>query len=622
MNEAIAQTLATATQHFAVGQLDLASACYASILARDPNHVEALSGLGVIASQTGNYQEAIRYFTRGVAAGGASAFCWNNLGVAHTAAGNLADAAAAFEEALRARPDFTEALNNLGVVLEHQKDLERAAECHRQAIRVRPGFAPSYFNLGNVLKKQGKREEAMAAYTQGLKLNPDHAEAHNDLGTLFHEQGDLEGAANCYRQALIARSGYADASSNLATTLKEQGLLDEALAQFHGTLELQPDHPRALANLSQFVAEGRYRFGADDLARLEARLASGQGSAMERSLFAFTLATVFDQQGAVDEAFAYYRQANELRRGIFQASNRAFDAEKHRAAVDHLVATFDRAYFSRVHGWGVDTELPVFVVGMPRSGSTLLEQILASHPQVHGAGEFLRIIGVAGRQESATGQDDPDRVSDFLKDRATAQATARTYLRQLAELGGPALRVIDKALGNFLYLGVIAALFPRARVIHCRRDPLDVCLSCYIQNFKDLNFVWSLEDIGAYHRQYERVMGHWSKVLPLRIHEVRYEDLVACPEEAIRNLVAHCGLSWDERCLAFHNNPRPVQTASTLQVRRPLSARSIGRWKRYRAHLAPLLSAMGQPSDHSVDYARANKAEPSCRDPERNWLAS
>jgi hypothetical protein len=340
---------------------------------------------------------------------------------------------------------------------------------------------------------------------------------------------------------------------------------------------------------------------------------------VERSLFCFTLAGEHARAGHTDEAFAAYRQAYELRRGLLQDRGQAFDAARHRAYVDRLIAAFDPAYFRRAAGWGSDSELPVFVVGMPRSGSTLVEQILASHPQVFGAGELGELPRLTARLAKAAGSADPQRTPLPLPDEATARQLAAALLGQLTRLGGGATRVVAKTLENFLLLGVIATLFPRARVIHCRRDPLDVALSCYFQNFQSLDFTWSLDDIAAYYREYERLMAHWHRVLPLPIHEVCYEDLVRRQEEVSRALLAHCGLDWDERCLAFFENRRAVRTASTLQVRKPISTQSIGRWQRYRAHLGPLLSALGEQG--AVSAAVPPRLPDPARTPEPHTAA-
>jgi tetratricopeptide (TPR) repeat protein len=528
-----------------------------------------------------------------VACGGTNASAWKSLADMHVAVGNLRAGVANYEEAIRLRPDFAIAHDLLGITWQHLGEWGRAVLCHRQAIRLSPSLAPAHNNLGNALKGQGKWAEALEAFEQAHRLEPARPQFAFNLGVTLHEQGDLDRAALYYREALRLQPEYADASSNLATVFKEQGLFDEAIAQFQETLKLQPDHALAYYNLGKFAAEGRYSFAPEELDRIKAFLASGRCSAPEGSLCCFAVAMVLDKQGSYDEAFSYYQQANDLKKRLLEEQNIVFDAHRHEALIDRIIATYDRTYFDRVKGWGVAVDLPVFIVGMPRSGSTLVEQILASHPRVFGAGEigevprFISQLAAQISSLSTEGKEAP------LDDQNAARDQAADYVQRIAALGKGAARVTIKTLDNFLHLGLIATLLPRARIIHCRRDPLDICLSCYFQSFQS-DFAWSLEDIGAYYRAYERLMAHWASVLPVAIYDLGYEDLIHDQETVTRKLLAYCGLDWDERCLDFFKTRRAVQTASAVQVRKPISAKAIGRWRHYRSHLGPLLRALGR----------------------------
>jgi hypothetical protein len=415
----------------------------------------------------------------------------------------------------------------------------------------------------------------------------------HDLAVNLHEQGDLDRAVSYYRQALCLKPGDADISTNLAIALTEQGLLDAAAAQLQETLRFQPDHAKAYHLLSQLAAEGRYHFAPEEIERLRVVLASNRSSASDLSLCSFALARVLNQQGCHDEAFHYFQQGNNLNKRVLKERNISFDARAHEALIDRIIATYDQAYFERVKGWGTDSDLPVFIIGMPRSGSTLVEHILASHPQVVGVGE----IGEIHRLIAKSGTNGKPYAALLLPDQPAAEKLAADYLQWLAKAGQGAARVVNKTLENSLHVGMIATLFPRARIIHCRRDPIDMCLSLYFANIHNVPFASSLEDIGAFHRGYDKLMAHWSRVLPMRIHEVCYEELIHNQEAVTRKLVAHCGLDWDERCLTFFNTRRNVRTISTMQVRKPISAQAIGRWKNYRAHLGPLFKALGRATE-------------------------
>jgi tetratricopeptide (TPR) repeat protein len=592
--------MATAAEYFAMalryhgaGDLALAEQYSLAVLKDQPGHAEALHLLGVIAWRQGNMSQAFDYLRRSLtASNGRNEHTWKHLGDVLVVMRNLPSAVTAYDEALRLRPNFGEAHDALGNALQHLGRWDRAVGCHREAVRFMPSSAQAYDNLGNALRGLEKWAEALVAFKQAFDLQPNSPELAYKLGISHHEQGDLDQAVAYYRQALRLRPAFADVCNSLATAFKEQGLFDEAIAQYQETLRLHPDHALAYFNLSKFAAEGRYQFAEDQVTRIKTFMTSPRCSASDCSLSCFTLAALLSKQGAYDEAFGHYREAKGLRRRYLQELNAAFDAPSHQAMVDRVIAVHDEAYFARVKGWGLATEMPVFIVGMPRSGSTLVEQILASHPNVFGAGEqgevpqfITRFVAEANRDLYAT---------PLLPDQNATRALGADYLQRIAQRGGGAQRVTIKTLQNFLHLGLIATLFPQARIIHCRRDPIDTCLSCFFTNFKNIDFALSLEDIGAYYAAYEKVMAHWSGVLPLEILEVTNEDLIQNQEAVTRKMLAYCGLDWQERCLTFWSTRRVVQTASSVQVRKPISAKGVGRWKHYRSHLGPLFKALGR----------------------------
>jgi tetratricopeptide (TPR) repeat protein len=601
-----ADAFETAIQYYRAGQLASAQQMFCYVLALAPEHAETLHFLGGISLQLGESEKAVEFFRRAAQAQTANPVFWNDLGATCIAAGRFAEGAAAIEQALRLRPDYPEAYNNLALASLQTGDVARAVECYEHAIRLRPDYAEAYSNLGNTLREQGQAEAAVAACEQALRLRPESAEAANNLGLALQETGQVEAAVEHYRNALQIRPHFADAANNLATAMKELGRLEEAAAEYRRALKLNPNHPLVYYNLSQLVADGRTTLHPEEFDRLKALVDRALGSPVERSVLNFALAAVLETQGSYDEAFHYYRRANDLRKQYLLGLNRAFDVAKHVARVDAIIDSFDEAYFESVHGWGADSELPVFILGMPRSGTTLVEQILASHPEVFGAGELGEMPRLMHGLATQAGNEKRYAPPRPLRSRVVADELGTGYLQHIQALGGPAQRVTVKTLENYLHLGIIATLYPRARVIYCRRDPLDVCVSCYCQNFQGSDFSWSLEDIGVYYRQVERLMKHWQGVLPIPIHEVRYEELIEKPEPITRALLDFCGLPWHPRCLAFFNNPRPVRTSSTVQVRKPLSKKSIGRWRRFESYLGPLMAALKGSHVASTEQNPAN----------------
>ncbi len=322
---------------------------------------------------------------------------------------------------------------------------------------------------------------------------------------------------------------------------------------------------------------------------LEALLARNRLSADDKKKLHFTLAKAFEEKADADAAFAHYRRGNELQRAAFAGQSLRFDAEAQDRLVARTEAVFTGQFFAERQSFGIASEAPVFVVGMPRSGTTLVEQIAASHPQVHGAGERWEMDVAAHNLSDTLGAQAPYPENVAELDEATAARLGEAYLGRLREVAGDAERVIDKLPFNYLRLGLIAVLLPRARVIHCRRDVRDTCLSCYFQNFS-IPYPWTTDlcEIGRYHRAYERLMAHWRSVLPRAMLEVDYEDLVADQEGQSRRIIDFLGLQWDPRCLDFHRTQRQVSTASAWQVRRPIYATSVGRWRAYERMLEPL----------------------------------
>ncbi len=337
---------------------------------------------------------------------------------------------------------------------------------------------------------------------------------------------------------------------------------------------------------------------AAELDRLQSSLDETPNSSEGRAELLFVLGKMLDDAGRFDEAFARYSSGNALALQKRRAAGQRCDADEYARRVDEWNAAYTPDYFARTRGWGEDSELPVFVVGMMRSGTSLVEQIAASHADVFGAGELVDIGQIATSLPFAQLQADAVR------------SAAGKQLQRLRTIGGPASRVIDKMPANVEHLGLIATLFPSARIILCRRDPRDTCLSCFFQPFSSGNlFTFDLAQCGRHHMQTDRLMAHWLKVLPLRMLEVQYEDLVADLEGQSRRIITFLGLPWSAACLDFHRTQRSVKTASAWQVRQPIYTRSVGRWRNYQRHLKPLFDALGAPPPKPPIASRPARSE-------------
>jgi tetratricopeptide (TPR) repeat protein len=498
--------------------------------------------------------------------------------------------------------------------------LEEAEACFRRAVAEAPDRPEGYVGRGRVAEARGDGEAAVIHYGIVLSRWPERPESHEDLARMYLAQGYVINALGHLRRVAELRPADPEAHTALGAAYRALGALEPALACLDRALALDPDHLRAVAE-KVAVLEGRgehdaawalleprirgratppaiayvyaglsHRKGrtADAEALLEDLLAWGRTSAPNRFLLHHALAGLHARAGDPDRAFSHYAEVHRLRA-------LAFDLDAHRAWVDRVLAAFDAARMARLPRASNLSRLPVFIVGMPRSGTTLTEQIVASHPEAAGAGELSDVMRMVDGLPRGLGASVPwpDCAADL--DRATLDRLAETYLATLRGRFPDALRVTDKMPQNFLHLGLIALLFPGARVVHCIRDPVDTCLSCYFQYFGVGHaYAGDLRTLGLYYREYERLMAHWKSVLDLPILDLRYEDLVAHQEEKSRELIDFVGLKWDDRCLRFHETRRDVATASHDQVRRPIYTDSVERWKPYEKHLGPLLDALGR----------------------------
>jgi tetratricopeptide (TPR) repeat protein len=624
----IAQRLTLGTQHQQAGRRQEAEVLYRSILQEVPQHPYALQLLGVLAYQSGRSEEAVELMLRSIGPGVPAGF-HSNLAAAYLALGRFEEAEASSREALRINPNLADAHNNLGVSLRRLGRLIEAEQCFRAALRIHPNHADAHCNLGVVLQRQEKLAEAVGHLQEAVRLAPGNAQAQNDLGGVLLACNLPEKAIPYLREAIRLRPGFAEAHNNLGVALRDMSLFDvadeqfhealrlnpgcagahnnlgfllesqgkiaEALAEFHECLRLEPNNSQALYRLTVLAASGHYQLSDDERQRLKAIEKRNDLPAEDLSRMHFAIARADETAGAYNAAFEHYRLGNDLRKALVANRGAVYNPAAQTRTVDRLIAAYSPAWFERVRPFGTDSDLPIFIVGMMRSGTTLAEQILASHPRVHGAGELPEFGQLVHSLPKRLGgmEEYPECVTRL--DEATARAVAAEYLARLRQADSEAARVVDKLPFNYLNLGLIAALFPKAHIIHCRRDPIDTCVSCYVQSFGQPHpFTLDLAHLGHYYREYNRLMAHWTRVLPVPIFELQYEELTAEQEAVSRRMVEFCGLEWDERCLRFNETERVVRTASSLQVRQPMYRSSVGRWKRYEKHLKPLLDALGQ----------------------------
>ncbi len=438
--------------------------------------------------------------------------------------------------------------------------LEAAVGHFAEACRLAPDMARYHADLGASLQQLGRPAEAVPALERAVELAPDVTEPLMRLGTIHSDRGDFGAAEEAYAR-VIRRDPKAGGAHY------------------------------GLASLKTFTGEDPH------IAQMESLLADPSLEPNNEATICFGLAKAMDQLDRLDEAMALYARANRLKREMTD-----FDMAAERVNVQRIAATFEPALFEKFSGSGDPSQLPVFVIGMPRSGTTLAEQILASHPRVHGAGEIndlWRVLGGLGRV-LPPGSKQPEGIRDAPLE--IWRDLGKRYIDRITMYSRDADRIIDKLPFNYTLAGIIRLMLPQSRIIHCVRDPRDTCVSCYMTSFQnDRGFTFDLAELGETYSLYWDLMCHWSTVLPGGMHEVRYESLVEDPEGQSRAMVEYLGLDWSEDCLSFFDNPRSVTTASMTQVRQPIYKSSIGRWRRYSDHLAPLLQGLGDISRYGTD---------------------
>ena len=484
-------------------------------------------------------------------------------------------------------PNSAEVHNNRGVLLQLLKRYGEALESYNEAVALKPGYANAHFNRAGLLKLLNRFDESLADYDRAIALNPAYAEAHNNRGALLQQMRQYDEAMASYDRAIAAKPDYAMAYNNRGTALLSRGNMPEAEKMFRKALELKPDFADPRHSLS-VMRRYEKASGGEVEEILNALKKPGLPPENREHLY-FTLGKIHDDSGLYDEAFGYFQQANQIRNGF--VSYQAADVTKFG---DSIIEIFNRDFPGKPLAFSSDSKLPLFIVGMPRSGTTLLAGILSNHHSIATAGELPDIADYALRLgEMLKMNVRYPQAAKHITPETARHIIAQYEARLKRDVKRDVTYVIDKNPLNFQHMGFISMLFPQARIIHCTREPLDTGLSNYFTRFPlTLDYSFDLRNIGHFYREYARLLEHWRGMPILKVLDVRYEDMILRTEETARTMLNFLGLEWDERCLAPHTNRSPVETASQWQVRQPIYQNSLERWRHYEKHLGPLKEAL------------------------------
>jgi tetratricopeptide (TPR) repeat protein len=562
---------------------------YDRAVALDPSNPTAHNNRGLTLQEMKRFEEALASFDRAVALKSDYAAAHNNRGITLQAMNRLDAALASFTRAAALSPDNAAAQKNLGIILKEMKRFDEAIATLARAIALNPGNAMAHYNLGLTLQEVTRYDEALACYDRAIALDPGCAEAYCARGAALAQVMLYDQALASCDKSLELKRDYAEAYHNRGVILVSKGEMSEAEGMFRKASALQPDYSLPWHGLSKIR---KYRDANDpDVVAIRALLDKPDVSAADKVYLYFSLGKIYDDCKRYGDAFECYRQGNQICNSWI-----SYDPDKVNGRTDAIIEVFTGDFLARRFPFSSESRSPLFIVGMPRSGTTLVASALSNHRRVGVAGELPTIGEFVQRLPKLFEEKTPyPRAARHLPP-AAASRMIEDYEKRLRRDAGPDVaHVVDKSPLNFRHLGLIAMLFPDARVIHCTRDATDTCLSNYFQFFSlgyDCSF--DLRNLGHFYGEYVRLMGHWREVLPMKIIEVAYEDMIADTEQTVRATLDALELEWDERCLAPHTNPSPVETPSNWQVRQPIYKQSVQRWRNYEEYLGPLKEALGR----------------------------
>ena len=608
------------------GKLSEAEKAYRKALKINRNFVEAHNNLGNILLEKGKLKEATGSYRKALKLLPEHPMLLNNVGNVLQLRGENEEAIKYLRQAIQHNPDYTDAHTNLGNALSAQNKFNDAIKAYKNAIKSDPGNPDTHYNLATTLHIQKNLKEAADSYQKAIDINPQHANAFNGLGNLLTDMHNIGDAITFFQHAIKINPSYTDALLGLANAFNLIGETDQALNMFKQAINVEPNNKYTYKEMGSFyknqgelnkAIEYYQKAIAIDLTYTEAHRLKANSkkhteydedihtmeslynkknlSNEQRVHICFGLRKAFEDIGEFEKSLDYTIEGNQLFRNSYEYS---FKDDK--MFFNNIKKVFSADFFDHYKNNGKDIgnpdKTPIFVLGMPRSGTSLVEHILASHPQVFGAGELYELADLSkSNPDGPSKKSFPENILEFNIE--NFNDTGTQYIKQIRRYASNSTYIVDKMPHNFLRIGLIKAILPNTKIIHCVRNPMDNCLSIFKNYFSGTHkYAYDMTELGQYYNLYKELMEYWETTLPGFIYNINYEQLVSDQETQTINLIEFCGLPWDDSCLQFHKNKRKVGTASDAQVRRPMYKDSVQLWKKYGARLEPLEKALNNKS--------------------------
>jgi tetratricopeptide (TPR) repeat protein len=559
------------------GQLEGAIEAYNKALAIKPDYADAYNNMSSTLKDQGKLDEAMEASQKALSLKPDYAPAYNNMGNVLKEQGKMDEAIKAYNKALALKPDYAPAHNNMGVTLQEQGKLEEAIETFSKALTLNPDYAQAYNNMGNVLKDQGKHDEAIGAFNKALALKPHYTDVYNNIGNVLKNQGKLNEAIEAFKRALSLKPDHAEVYNNMGVVLQEQGELDKSIEAYEIALSIKADHASAHRNLSSLI---KYKSGSIQIDIVKALLQRNDLRKEDICQLHYAMAKMREDLGDFQTAFKNYVLGGALRKKLL-----SYDLEKDKLVFDQVKNTalnireFPFNILSRKK-----TNAPIFILGMARSGTTLVEQIISCHPKVQAAGElpFLKRFG------------EKLSVGNLPINSINLDKLRNSYFNELEKISENKLFITDKMPNNFLQIGLILKALPEAKIIHVTRDPAATCWSNFKHYFsaKSLGYSYNLNDTVSYFKMYQELMNFWNELYGDQIYHLDYDRLTAQQTFETKNIIKYLELEWDNACLSPHKNKRSVRTASQQQVREKVYKGSSLAWRKFEPYLNGILDEL------------------------------